>query len=127
MSHSVLPDYNDPLLAQAVERLTPEQIHALPFGAIRLDQSGRVQFYSKAEARLSGRGDRPVLGFDFFRDIAPCMDVDNYRGRLDRALRDGKVDIEFNHIGDFEDRERDLQVRIQSAKGGGVWIFMRRG
>lgn len=79
MSQPVLPDDNDPLLAQSVERLTLEQINFLPFGAIRLDQSGHVQFYIKAEAGMSGPGDRPVFGFDFFRDIAPCMDVDHYR------------------------------------------------
>jgi len=34
--------------------------------------------------------------------------------------------LEFSHVGDFEDRDRELTVRIQSASTGGYWIFMRR-
>ena len=47
--------------------LAPEHVHIyevaidrLPFGAIRLDASGVVRFYSRAEARLSGYGTRKV-------------------------------------------------------------------
>ena len=38
----------------------------------------------------------------------------------------GTLDLEFTHIGDFEDRERELAVRVQSASHGGYWVFMRR-
>jgi hypothetical protein len=36
------------------------------------------------------------------------------------------VELEFHHVGDFEDRDRELTVRIQSARTGGYWIFLRR-
>jgi photoactive yellow protein len=126
MSAGALPDFDEPQLAQAVERLTEEQIDRLPFGAIRLDADGAVAFYSAAERRLSGFGDRPRLGLNFFAEIAPCMDTPAYRGRIERALGAGKLDLEFTHIGDFSDRERELTVRVQSAPAGGYWIFMRR-
>ena len=77
MSQPVRPDDYDPLLAQSVERLTLEQIHFLPFGAIRLDQSRTRQVLHQGVSPHVRPGDRPVLGF--FRDIAPCMDVDHYR------------------------------------------------
>ncbi len=50
------PGFDTPRLAEAVERLAPEQVDALPFGAIRLDAGGVVTFYSAAERRLSGFG-----------------------------------------------------------------------
>jgi photoactive yellow protein len=126
LSEKQLPSFDTPALAKAVEQLTPEQIDRLPFGAIHLDPNHRVVSYSQSERRLSGFGNRPAVGLDFFQNIAPCMDVDNYRGRVERALKAGTVDIEFNHIGDFDDRARDLHVRIQSAADGGCWIFMNR-
>jgi photoactive yellow protein len=126
MSETRLPDFDEPALARAVEALPLECVNALPFGAIRLDGANRVAFYSEAERRLSGYRERPALGLDFFRNIAPCMDIDDYHGRLQRALQAGTVDIEFSHIGDFGDRTRELRVRIQSASGGGCWIFMSR-
>jgi hypothetical protein len=49
-----------------------------------------------------------------------------YSGRIAQALLRGTLDLEFTHIGDFEDRNRELTVRVQSASGGGYWIFMQR-
>ncbi|UEM03901.1 PAS domain-containing protein [Skermanella rosea] len=119
-------DFDMPDLAGVVERLPPSEVDALPFGAIRLDANGEVAFYSAAEARLSGYGARPALGRPFFSDMAPCMDNEAFRGRIESARAAGKFDLEFGWIGDFADRSRELQVRIQPASDGGCWIFIRR-
>lgn len=121
-----LPEFDTPHLALAVEALSAEAIDSLPFGAIRLDDEGIVTYYSAAERRLSGSGDRARIGIEFFTKIAPCMDNPAFRGRIDRARTAGTLDLEFSHVGDFEDRDRELTVRIQSASAGGLWIFMRR-
>jgi photoactive yellow protein len=121
-----LPDYDLPNLATAVESLSEAEIDSLPFGAIRLTSEGVVEYYSNAERRLSGSGARNRLGLHFFEEIAPCMNNDQYRGRIDQAILRGTLDLEFTHIGDFEDRERELTVRVQSSSDGGYWIFMRR-
>jgi photoactive yellow protein len=121
-----LPTFDDPALARKVEALGAEAVDHLPFGSIRLDDYGVVRYYSQAERRLSGSGDLTRLGGKFFTEIAPCMDNDAYRGRIEAARKGGKLNLEFSHIGDFEDRDRELTVRVQSAADGGVWIFMRR-
>jgi photoactive yellow protein len=122
-----LPDFETPDLAAAVERLAPDLIDALPFGAIHLDGSWAVIVFNRAEATQSGYGTRPAVGRHFFTEIAPCMDNEAFRGRIERALAAGKLDIAFSHIGDFADLGRILDVRVQSAGGGGCWIFLRRG
>ncbi len=119
-------DFDTPRLAQAIERLTLDEVDALPYGAIRLNAEGRVTFYSKAEARLSGYGTRPAIGKVFFSEIAPCMDNDDFLGRIEAARRQGALDLEFGWIGDFEDRDRALRVRVQSSSDGGVWVFISR-
>lgn len=121
-----LPDFDEPYLAMAIEALPSETVDTLPYGAIRLDDDGKVQFFSEAERRLSGWGDRERFGLDFFSKIAPCMDNPDLRGRVERARANGKLDLEFSHVGDFEDRDRASTVRIQSASTGGYWISMRR-
>lgn len=119
-------NFDQPDLARAIESLRADEIDDLPFGAIRLDAEGAVTYYSEAERRLSGSGAHRRLGLSFFTDVAPCMGTAGYQGRIEQALADGTLDIEFTHVGDFDDRDRELTVRAQSATGGGVWIFMRR-
>jgi photoactive yellow protein len=120
------PDFDEPRLAHAVEELPPEAVHALPFGAIRLDGNGKAVFYSDSERRLSGFR-KEVVGHDFFVEIAPCMNNPNFRGRIDRALETGKLDLAFSFVTDLPITVKDVDVRIQSASGGGCWIFLRHG
>lgn len=121
-----LPAFDQPQLARTLESLPPESIDALPYGAIRLDASGRVTFFSQAEARLSGYGERPVIGRQFFTDIAPCMNHPHFLGRIEQARQSGTLDIEFGYVGDFDNADRELRVRVQSATNGGFWIFIQR-
>ena len=119
-------DFDRPDLAKIIETLTVEEIDALPFGTVRLDHEGKVILFSEAEARLSGFGSRDRIGLTFFTDIAPCMNTDAFRRQTENAIAAGTLDVEFMHIGDFEDRDRELTIKIQSAADGGMWVFLRR-
>jgi photoactive yellow protein len=121
-----LPSFETPKLADAIEALTPEQIDQLPFGVTLLDQDNVVRILNKAEAETSGFVGRPTVGRLFFVDVAPCMNNGYFKGRIDRARRDGTLDITFSFVGDFSDAEGELTVRAQSAKDGGTWIFIQR-
>jgi photoactive yellow protein len=120
------PGFDAPDLAALVEALPNAAVDALPYGAIRLDAQGVVQLYSEAERRLSGSGDRVRLGLDFFISVAPCMNHPGFRGRIERAMAAGRLDLEFGWTGDFADAERSMRVRVLSASGGGTWIFLQR-
>jgi photoactive yellow protein len=121
-----MPDFDLPNLAHAVEGLAPGEIDELPYGAIRLDARESVVLYNKTEARLSGYNGRTARGHLFFADVAPCMNNGFFKGRIDKARRDGTLDISFSFIGDFCDANRELEVRVQSSSDGGYWIFNRR-
>ncbi len=118
--------FSDPDLAKAVEALSDEQKHELPFGAIKLDENGVVTFFNATEATKSGYKKRPAVGLDFFLKVAPCMDTPEFKGRIDEARRHGAVDIEMGWVGDFDDPNREMVVRIYSASDGGFWIFLNR-
>ncbi|MFO1024151.1 MAG: hypothetical protein U1E70_03115 [Acetobacteraceae bacterium] len=120
------PDFDAPELARAIETLSADLIDTLPFGCVRLDANGIVVFYSTTERQLSGSGDRARVGLDFFTQVAPCMSAPAFRGRLESAMHTGRLDLEFGWVGDFDDAQREMRVRIQSATGGGCWIFIQR-
>ncbi len=113
-------------LAGQVDAMTIEEVDRLPFGAIKLDRDRVVQFYSKAEAMLSGFGGRKAIGLDFFARIAPCMNTDAIRGRLEEAFGAGNVDLEMEWVGDFANPDAEMRIRALSAADGGVWLFLSR-
>jgi photoactive yellow protein len=124
MTNSVAFDDTD--LAASLERLTPDEVDVLSFGVIGLDPHGVVRLYSQTEARLSGRKSRPTVGLDFFGDVAPCMNSDYFKGRIEKARQAGTLNISFTFVGDFADRQRELSVRVVSASDGGLWLCHRR-
>ena len=117
-------DFNAPDLAHRIEQLSQAELDRLPFGVILLDRQGTVLFYSQTEARQSGYGELP-LGRNLF-EVSRCLESDDFRGRIMRALEIEPVDIEFVWVGDFTDPKRDMRVRVQSARQGGVWIMVER-
>jgi photoactive yellow protein len=116
-------DFNAPDLAARIETLSQHDLDNLPFGVILLDRLGVVLFYSATEARRSGYGANPVG--QNLSDISRCMQGD-MRDRLTRAMEEGPVDLEFGWIGDYNDPARELRIRVQSSRRGGVWMFVER-
>ena len=115
----------DDLVAR-IEGLSRDQLDELPFGTIRLDAEGRVIYLSKCEATLAGLGERRTVGRHFFTDLAPCMGTPAFLRRLEQARTAGTLDIRFEQVGDFDDAQRELRVRVRSASSDGLWVFIER-
>ena len=125
-SAASLERIDDDALPARIERLSTQQIDALPFGVVRLDAEGIVTFYSRTEAEQSGFRDSRAIGRNFFTQLAPCLSTPDRVRRIEEARRAGTLDITFEQIGDFDDAERELHVRVLSASGGGVWVLLER-
>ncbi len=117
-------DFDAPDLAGAIERLSQHDLDRLPFGVILIERDGTVLFYSETEMRQSGYPGRP-LGQNLF-EMAHTFGNDAFRGRIRQAEEAGPVDLEFAWPGDFNDRSRELRIRVQSARRGGFWLFIER-
>jgi photoactive yellow protein len=117
-------DFNAPDIAARIEKLSQNELDNLSFGVILLDHQGTVMFYSATEARQSGYGGSPV-GQNFF-EVSRCAGRDDFRGEIMRASEAGPVDLEFGWPGDYGDPDRELRIRVQSARPGGFWIFIER-
>jgi photoactive yellow protein len=118
-------DFDAADLAAQLDRASVEDIDALPFGVIGLSPDFVVKVYSKPEAAQSGFGRQPI-GESFFPLTRRRMNTDDFRGRIERAMADGRVDLEFAWVGDYGDPKREMRVRVQSSKDGGVWICIER-
>jgi len=112
-------------LVHHIEQFSQYQLDTLPFGVILLERDGTIVFYSQTEAKRSGYGKIPI-GQNLF-EISPCMTSNDFRGRIQRAMDEGPVDLEFGWAGDYDDPTRDLRLRvISSSQRNRVWIFIER-
>jgi photoactive yellow protein len=116
-------DFDAPDLAARIEQLSQHDLDHLPFGVILLDRAGVVLFYSETESQLSGYG-QPI-GQNFF-EISRNPNIGDLRSRIMAAMETGPVDLEFGWIGGLGEHERELRMRVQSSRQGGIWMFIER-
>jgi photoactive yellow protein len=117
-------DFNATDIAAQAEEARQSDLDALPYGVIKLDRRGIVKFYSETEARLSGYDFIP-LGQNLF-DVSQCASREDLRARIMRAMENAPVDLEMAWFGDPNNPMREMRIRVQSARDGGVWMFIER-
>jgi photoactive yellow protein len=112
--------------AADLSRMTEEELDALPFGAIKLSPRGTVISYNATEGRLTGRTRERVLGRNFFIDVAPCTDVQEFRGRFVELAKESEMSIfhEFSFEFPFVP---PLTVKITLLRDRGdksIWVLV---
>lgn len=84
----------------------------LPFGAIALSPDGRIVTYNAAEASFSGLRAADVIGRDYFVEIAPCAQVREFAGVIERAKPGSIIDRKLIFTFRFVDGWRHAKIRI---------------
>jgi photoactive yellow protein len=115
---------DDPGVVEQLEKLSEAELDDLPFGVIRINRTGQIQFYSKTEARLSGYGQIPT-GLNMF-ELSSCLASDDFRGRITRAAEQGTINLDIGWSGDFASPKRDLRFHVRGATPDNIWILVER-
>ena len=111
---------------EKVTRMTETELDALPFGAIRLDKTGKVLSYNMTESKLTGRDPRRVIGRNFFTEVAPCTNVQGFAGRFREGVAKGDMHVIFPYRFDFQMAPRDVSVTLfYSKQTDSAWVFVR--
>ena len=109
-----------------VPRLSPEQLDALPFGVIQLDEAGVVVGYNRAESALSGRDPAEVLGRNFFTEVAPCTSVKAFQSRFRSVLSAERPLEAFSFSFHFPKRVTEVEIAFVRAPSGVVFVNVRK-
>ena len=111
---------------ESIDRMSPEELDELPFGAIRLDRNGTILKYNMTESKLTGRDPKRVIGRNFFTDVAPCTNVQSFAGRFREGVAKGDMHVIFPYRFDFEMAPRDVTVTLfYSQQTESAWVFVR--
>jgi len=107
--------------------LTRQDVDALDYGAIKLDDDGVILLFNRYESELTGLDTARTEGRKFFTQVAPCTNNRLFYGRFQEGIEDNELDAEFNYT--FTYRMRPALVRImlrRDPETRTTWIFVKR-
>lgn len=110
----------------AVCGLPDEQVDPLPFGAICLDEAGRITKFNSYEQAASSYAAKAVIGRRF-EDVAPCTRVQEFSRHVEAGLRGEPLDEVLRFIFPRFGSQCVVSVRLfRDPPHDGVWIFVSK-
>jgi photoactive yellow protein len=103
-----------------------ETLHEAPFGIVRLDDEGTVEFYNHYESTLSGVDPEDAIGQDFFTQLAPCSNNNLFRGRFREGVEEGTLDERFTYTFTYKMRPTLVDVRLYRDDAGLNWVLIHK-
>lgn len=119
-------DTTSRMLAPFLDRLSDEELDAIPYGVVQLNADGFVLSYNRAEADNAGGIPRPI-GRNFFLDVCPSANVPELWGRFRQAVAERRLDDTFQYTFSCGPVPRRVQVRMYySVRTRSVWLFVAK-
>jgi photoactive yellow protein len=108
-------------------KLNDAQLNDLAFGAVEVDATGKILKYNSAEGAITGRDPKDTLGKNFFRDVAPCTNRPEFKGKFDAGVKAGSLNTLFEYVFDHKMKPTKVRVHMKQAiTGTTYWIFVKR-
>lgn len=118
--------FEDDNLGEQLRHASEETLDNAPFGIIRVDDEGTVEFFNQYESELSGMDPEDVKGRNFFTQVAPCTNNRLFRGRFKKGVRRGELDETFTYTYTYKMRPTLVDVHLFRDENGQNWITVRK-
>ena len=114
-------------IENSLSKMGDKELDELAFGAIQLDENGTILQYNAAEADITGRDPEAVKGKNFFRDVAPCTNTDEFFGKFKEGVTSGNLNSLFEYTFDYQMQPTKVKVHMKKAlSGDSYWVFVKR-
>nr|WP_298415353.1 photoactive yellow protein [uncultured Halomonas sp.] len=114
-------------IENSLAKMSDQQLNDVAFGAIELDKNGTILKYNAAEGDITGRNPSEVIGKNFFRDVAPCTNRPEFKGRFDEGVKNDSLNTLFEYTFDYNMKPTKVKVHMKKAlSGGSYWVFVKR-
>jgi photoactive yellow protein len=118
--------FEDDHLGEKLRTASDEELDDAPFGIIKVDDEGTVEFFNQYEADLSGMDPDDVTGRNFFTQVAPCTNNRLFRGRFKKGVRRGDLDETFTYTYTYKMRPTLVDVHLFRDEKGNNWITVQK-
>ncbi len=121
---AVIEKYN---IDEVMNRLDRNEIANLPYGGVELDRNGIILFYNQAEADICNRSSSGMAGKNFFREVAPCTNRPEFKGRFDEIASGAKSMAMFDYTFDYNMKPTRVTIQMKkSTQNDSIWVFVKR-
>lgn len=119
--------FGDKDLANAISKMSPEQIDSLAFGAVQIDANGKILQYNQAEGDIVGRDPKAVIGKNFFSEVAPCTKTPMFYGKFIEGVKSGNLNTQFEYTFNYNMKPTQVKIHMKkSLTDNNYWIFVKR-
>lgn len=114
-------------IANIVSTMSAKDVDSMAFGAIKLDKSGKILSYNKAEGDITGRDPSAMIGKNFFTEVAPCTNQPQFYGVFKEGVKKDELNTLFEYVFDYNMKPTKVKVHMmKSLQGDGFYIFVKR-
>jgi len=114
-------------IENAMAKLGEDQVDDLAFGAIQLDNEGKILKYNAVEGAITGRDPKEMIGKNFFKDVAPCTQTPEFEGRFKQGAKSGDLNVMFEYTFDYKMAPTKVKVHMKKALADDTnWVFVKR-
>jgi photoactive yellow protein len=92
----------------------------LPYGIVVVDEEGVILYYNAREEEIAGRRREDVLGKNFFSEVAPCTQVQEFYGRFRETMHRAGLVADFHFNFPFPERPREVEITLTSFQKDGA-------
>ena len=118
-------DFDAANIGEILREASTAALQDAPFGIIRLDDAGEVQFYNRYESELSGVDPAEARGQNFFTQLAPCSNNRIFLGRFREGVEQDDLDERFTYTFTYKMRPTLVEVRLYRDRTGTNWVLIR--
>lgn len=120
-------NFGTPELLAKLPAMTREEVDALSFGVIKVNDAGVIEIFNRAESELVGLPPAKVEGRNFFTQVAPCTNNRLILGRFKEGITADDLNALIPYT--FTYKMRPKNVNIHLYRDGATqtnWVMVQR-
>lgn len=117
----------DQTVLSRLDNLDRGEVDGLDYGAVKVDDEGKILLYNRYEADLAGVEPSTAEGKNFFKEIAPCTNNKLFFGKFQKGVESNELNMAFNYTFTYKMKPTNVSIQmVRSDKDHSNWIFVKK-
>ncbi|MDX2116339.1 MAG: photoactive yellow protein [Planctomycetota bacterium] len=107
--------------------LTRADVDSFDFGAVKVDDAGKILLYNRCQSELAGVAPATAEGKNFFTQVAPCSNNGLFFGAFKRGVAAGSLNTTFPYTFTYKMKPTNVQIHLYRDNASKTnWIFISK-